>query len=97
VGGDSGFVINKIDLDIPLGLEIYGHEVRSGGYLSRTDLFGDLKTGLDVQHLNELHGRLVMDFLNQLWKVQWLGFGASYIWGTNITGWTVGADVAFRF
>jgi hypothetical protein len=97
VGGDSGFVTNKIDLDIPLAVELDGHELRSGGYLSRTDLFGDLKTGLGVQHLNELHGRIVLDFLNQLWKVQWLGLGASYIWGTNIDGWTVGADVAFRF
>lgn len=97
VGGDSGFVTNKIDLDIPLGVELYGHELRSGGYLSRTDLFGDLKTGLDVQHENELHGRIVLDFLNQLWKLQWLGVGASYLWGTNISGWTVGADVAFRF
>ena len=28
---------------------------------------------------------------------QWIGVGASYLWGPNITGWTVGADVAFRF
>lgn len=97
VGGDSGLVTNKIDLDIPLGAELYDHELRTGGYVSRTDLFGDLKTGLDVQHLNELHGRLVLDFLNQLWKLQWLGAGASYLWGPNIKGWTVGADVAFRF
>jgi hypothetical protein len=97
VGGDSALVTNKIDLDIPLGVELYGHELRSGGYLSRTDLLGDLEEGLGVQHLNEVHGRIVMDFLNQLWKVQWLGLGASYIWGTNINGWTVGADVAFRF
>ena len=97
VGGDSGFVTGTIDLDIPLGVELDGHELRSGGYLSRTDLLGDLKTGLGVQHLNEIHGRIVLDFLNQLWKVQWLGLGASYIWGTNIEGWTVGADVAFRF
>jgi hypothetical protein len=97
VGGDSGFVTNTIDLDIPLGIELDGHELRTGGYLSRTDLFGDLKTGLDVEHLNELHGRIVLDFLNQLWKLQWLGLGASYLWGTNISGWTVGADVAFRF
>jgi hypothetical protein len=97
VGGDSGLVTNKIDLDIPLGVELDGHELRSGGYISRTDLFGDLKAGLGVQHLNELHGRIVLDFLNQLWKVQWVGLGASYIWGTNIEGWTVGADVAFRF
>jgi hypothetical protein len=97
VGGDSAFVTSKIDLDIPLGIEFDNHELRGGGYLSRTDLFGDLETGLDVRHVNELHGRLVLDFLNQLWKLQWLGIGASYLWGTNISGWTVGADVAFRF
>ncbi len=97
VGGDSGFVTNKIDVDIALGIRLHGHELRTGGYLSRTDLFGDLKTGLGVEHLNEIHGRLVLDFLNQLPGVQWLGLGASYIWGTNISGWTVGADVAFHF
>lgn len=97
VGGNSGFVTNKIDLDIPLDVGLYGHELRSGGYVSRTELFGDLQTGLTVQHLDEVHARLVMDFLNQLWKLQWLGVGASYLWGTNISGWTVGADVAFRF
>jgi Solitary outer membrane autotransporter beta-barrel domain len=97
VSGDSGTLDNKIDLDIPLGIEWHGHELRSGGYFSRTELFGDLETGLGVEHINELHGRLVMDFLNELWKVQWIGIGASYLWGTNITGWTFGADVQFRF
>ncbi|MHB1871345.1 MAG: hypothetical protein ACYCT1_10905 [Steroidobacteraceae bacterium] len=97
VGGVSGLVTNKIDLDIPLGVELYGHELRTGGYIGRTDLLGDLKQGLDVQHLNELHGRLVLDFLNQLWGVQWIGLGASYLWGTNLSGWTVGADVEFHF
>lgn len=97
ISGSSASVSAKIDLDVPLRMEIYGHELRTGGYLSRTDLFGDLKDGLGVQHMNEIHGRLVLDFLNQLWKVQWIGVGASYIRGTNITGWTAGADVAFRF
>jgi hypothetical protein len=97
INGSSASVSNKIDLDVPLRIELYGHELRSGGYLSRTDLFGDLKSGLGVQHMNEIHGRLVLDFLNQLWKVQWIGVGASYIRGTNITGWTAGADIAFRF
>ncbi len=97
VAGDSGLVTNKVDVDIPLGIEVYGHELRSGGYLSRTDMFGDLQEGLGVEHVNEIHARLVLDFLNQLWKVQWLGVGASYLWGTNINGWTVGADAAFRF
>ena len=97
VSGDSGSLDNKIDIDIPLGIQLDGHELRTGGYLSRTELFGDLKTGLNVEHINELHTRLVMDYLNQFWKVQWLGIGTSYLWGPNFHGWSVGADVAFRF
>ena len=97
INGDSGSLANKLDVDVPLGIEIEAHELRSGGYLSRTELFGDLRNGLGVQEMNEIHGRLVLDFLNQLWKVQWIGVGASYVWGTNITGWTAGADIAFRF
>jgi hypothetical protein len=97
VEGNAGFLTNKIDLDVPLGVELFGHELRSGGYVSRTDLFGDLKAGLAVQELNEIHVRIVLDFLNQFWKFQWLGLGASYLWGTKITGWTVGADATFRF
>ncbi|MGC2461397.1 MAG: hypothetical protein WA446_10575 [Steroidobacteraceae bacterium] len=97
INGDSGSLANKIDVDVPLGIELYGHELRSGGYLSHTELFGDLRNGLGVQEMNEIHGRLVLDFLTQLWKVQWIGVGASYVRGTNITGWTAGADIAFRF
>ena len=47
--------------------------------------------------MNEIHGRLVVDVLKQFWKAQWIGVGASYIWGPNIMGWAIGADVAFRF
>jgi hypothetical protein len=97
LSGNSGFLGNTVDVDIPLGLELWGHELRTGGDFSRTDLFGGLKTGLNEEYLYEVHGRLVLDFLNQLWKVQWIGIGASYNWGSNIKGWSAGADVAFRF
>jgi hypothetical protein len=97
VVGTSGSWDNKLDIDIPLGIMVFGHELRTGGYLSRTDLYGGLRDGLQVEHINEVHTRLVLDFLDQLWKVQWIGIGGSYLWGTAITGWTVGADVMFRF
>jgi hypothetical protein len=97
VDGNAGSLADRLDVDIPLGKQLYGHELRSGGYFSRTELFGDLKTGLNTEHLYEVHGRLVLDFLNQFWKAQWIGIGGSYLWGSNFTGWTVGADVAFRF
>lgn len=30
-------------------------------------------------------------------KVQRTGIGRSYLWGSNISGWTVGADVTLPF
>ena len=97
VHGDSGTWANMIDVDIPLGVELYGHELRSGGYYRWTGFYGDLRDGLQQSNLSEIHGRVVLDFLNQLWKVQWIGIGASYLWGPNITGWSAGLDVVFKF
>jgi hypothetical protein len=97
VQGDSSTWANMIDLDVPLGVELYGHELRSGGYYRWIGFYGDLRDGLHESNLNEIHARVVLDFLNQLWKVQWIGIGASYLWGPNITGWSAGLDVVFRF
>lgn len=97
VNGDSETWENKIDVDVPTGKKLFGHEIRTGGYFSRTDFYGDMKNGLPTDYLYEAHGRIVLDYLNQLWKVQWIGIGGSYLWGNSFDGWSVGADVAFRF
>lgn len=97
INGDSEAWENKIDVDIPLGVELFGHELRTGGYFSRTDLYGDLQSGLKTDYYYEVHPRLVLDFLDQLWKVQWIGVGGSYLWSSNFKGWSIGGDVAFRF
>ncbi len=97
INGDSGMWKNKIDVDIPLNKKLWGHELRTGGYFSRSELIDGLKSGLGTDHLYEFHPRLVLDFLGQLWKVQWIGIGGSYIWGGPLTGYSFGVDVAFRF
>lgn len=97
VNGDSEAWRNLIDVDVPTGVELFGHELRTGGFFARTEFFGDLEDGLNTDHMYEVHGRVVLDFLNQLWKVQWIGLGASYLWGSNFEGYSIGADVAFRF
>ncbi|MGA2788524.1 MAG: Solitary outer membrane autotransporter beta-barrel domain [Verrucomicrobiota bacterium] len=98
VNGNSETWMNKIDVDVPLGKELWGHELRTGGYFSRTEFYGDIKDGLGVNHLYEIHGRVVLDYLNQLWKVQWIGIGYSYFWGNGgFTGNAIGLDVAFQF
>jgi hypothetical protein len=97
VAGHSETFTATVDVDYPLGVSFLGHELRTGGYVAHTLLAGDLREGLNVSNLNEIHGRLVFDTLGQVWKFQWVGIGVSYIIGYNITGWTVDADLAFRF
>ncbi len=95
--GNSGSLETKVELDVPLGLQLFDHELRTGGYVSHTDLFGGLRDGFGVASINELHGRLTLDFLQQLRNVKWLGFGASYLWGPGLKGFTAGADLSFQF
>jgi hypothetical protein len=97
VNGNSGSWVNKLDFDVPLGLHLFSRELRSGGYVSRTELFGGLKDGLQESHLYEAHGRVVLDYLNKIRFVKWIGIGASYNWGGNLHGWTAGADISFVF
>ncbi|HEY2676070.1 MAG TPA: hypothetical protein VGI65_03815 [Steroidobacteraceae bacterium] len=97
VAGDSEMLSSKLDIDVPLGRMLFGHEIRTGGYLEHTDLFGNIKDGLNTNYMNEVHGRLVLDYLNQLWLTQWIGLGGSYYWGGNFTGWSVGIDFYLVF
>jgi hypothetical protein len=98
INGDSEEIKNRIDVDIPLNRTLFGKELRTGGFFSRTDFFDGLKSGLKTDHLYEIHGRLVLDYLTQLWKVRWLGIGGSYLWGPGgFEGFSFGVDAAFRF
>ena len=97
INGDSETWKNTIDVDIPLGKQLFGHELRTGGYFARTEFYNNIQQGLNTDHLYDFHGRIVLDFLGQLWKVQWIGLGASYMWGSNFDGYSIGADIAFRF
>jgi hypothetical protein len=97
VNGNSVAWVNKADVDVPLGHMLFGHELRSGGYFERTELYGGIKDGLNTGHINEIHGRLVLDYLNELWLTQWIGLGASYYWGGNFTGYSVGIDFMLVF
>ena len=97
ISGNSETWENKLDVDVPTGVELWGHELRSGGYFSRTELYDGIRNGMNSEYLYETHERLVLDFLGELWKVQWIGLGVSEYWGKDFTGWSVGADVCFRF
>jgi len=95
--GDSTTWENKLDVDVPLDLKVFGRELHTGGFFSRTEIFGDAANGLRTDYVYTANARLVLDFLGEFWKVRWVGVGASYIWGHDMGGWSVGLDLRFQF
>ena len=92
VEGDSHSWENKLDVDVPLGWRLLDCELHTGGFLSRTELFGNIADGLNANHVYTANGRFVLDLLGKVWKVRWFGVGASYFWGEKVNGWTAGPD-----
>jgi hypothetical protein len=97
VNGDSSTWANKLDVDVPLGLKVFGSELHTGGFFSRTDIFGGAADGLNTGYVYTANGRLVLDFLGKLWKLRWAGVGVSYFSGHELSGWSGGVDLRFAF
>ena len=97
VNGDSHTWENKLDADVPLGWKIFERELHTGGFFSRTELFGGAAQGLNADYIYTLNGRLVADLLRKVWKVRWMGVGCSYFWGEHFSGWSAGLDMRFQF
>jgi hypothetical protein len=95
--GNSHTWANKLDADIPLGWTVLGRELRTGGFFSRTELFGNVAEGVNEDHLYTINGRLVVDTLGKVWGLRWIGFGCSYFWGDHFGGWSAGVDLRLQF
>jgi hypothetical protein len=96
INGNSQTWKNTLDVDVPLGWMLFGHELHTGGHLDQMGLFGNFRDGLDTGHLSTVNGRLVLDMLNSLKMVSWLGLGVSYTWSGNLSGWSVGISMRLK-
>jgi hypothetical protein len=97
VQGNSHAWDTRLDVDVPLGLEVWGRELHTGGFLSRAQLYGGLADGLRSSHVQTANTRLVADLLGRAWVIKWVGVGASYYWGENFDGWSAGLDLQLQF
>jgi hypothetical protein len=97
VEGDSQTWENKMDVDAPLGLKLFGRELHAGGFVSRTELFGGIAQGVNANHVYTFNTRLVVDLLGAVWKVRWFGAGFTYFLADHFDGWSAGIDMRFRF
>jgi hypothetical protein len=96
LNGNSQTWQNSLDLDVPLGVKLFGHELHTGGHVDQTFLFGNVRTGLDTEHLYTVNARLVLDTTSIRSWLTWLGLGASYTWSGNLSGWSVGIDARLK-
>jgi len=95
VNGDSSTWENKLDADVPLGLKAFGVELRTGGFISRTDLMGTAASDLHDNHIYTANVRLVLQPPEPILTLKWIGLGCSYFWGDRFNGWSAGIDMSF--
>ena len=93
ISGDSQTWENKLDVDVPLGWKLFNHELHTGGFFSRTELFGSAAVGLNTNNYYTVNGRVVLEMPRNKWYVRWIGLGFSQFWADNFSGWTAGVDI----
>jgi len=47
---------NKLDVGVPLGWKLFDQELHTGGFFSRTELFGNAAEGLNENHIYTVNG-----------------------------------------
>lgn len=97
VDGNSHTWENKLDVDVPLGWRLLGQELHTGGFLASTSIFGDAADGLREDQIYTVNGRLVVNLLDRVWSVRWIGLGCSYFFGENFSGWSAGLSISLQF
>jgi hypothetical protein len=95
VDGDSQTWENRLGIEAPIEWHVFGCELETGGFVSRTELAGGAAEGFNTSHFETINGRLVLDLAGKVWKTRWLGLGASWFHGARLTGWSAGIELRF--
>jgi Solitary outer membrane autotransporter beta-barrel domain len=93
----SEWWFNEVDVEWRMPLYLWGRQLRTGAYISRSDLFGGLEDSFNTGHFYQAGGRFVIDVQGLLWKLEYVGVGAGYFWSETFSGWTIGAEISFAF
>jgi hypothetical protein len=98
IGGSSHVFEQKADIDIPLSAQLFNCPLHTGGYVSLTEVAGDMGDTMNSDVWATIHGRLLLNTENKgLWKMDRIGLGASYIAADHFSGWDAGIEVSFKF
>ena len=93
----SEWWLNEVDVEWRMPLYLWGRQLRTGAYVSRSEIFGGVEETFKTNYLHQAGGRFVMDIQGLLWHVEYVGVGAGYFWSDKFSGWSVGAEISFAF
>jgi hypothetical protein len=97
LSGNSSYWENKADLDIRLPIKVFGHALHTGGFVSAGLIGGDFAESINTNSMYTFNGRLVVGDITGLWKLNWIGLGASYIKSSTFDGISWGIDARLIF
>jgi len=97
LSGNSSYWENKADLDIRLPLKVFSHALHTGGFVSASVIGGDFRESIKADAIYTFNGRLVVGDITGLWKLNWIGLGASYIKADTFSGFSWGIDARLVF
>jgi hypothetical protein len=83
VRGDSQTWEYKLDVDVPLGWQLFNRELHTGGFISFTELFGAAAVGVDTHSFYTLNGRVVLAMPSNKGHLYWIGLGVSPYWSDS--------------
>ena len=96
-GNSSTYWENKADLDIRLPIKVFDHALHTGGFVSAGVIGGDYRDITRTDAMYTFNGRLVIGDITNLWKLNWIGLGASYIKSDTFNGLSWGIDARLVF
>lgn len=94
---ESEWWFNELDVEWKMPLHVWERQLRLGGYVNRSDLFGGLRDSFGEQTIYQAGGRLVVDVQGLFWKLETVGFGGGYFWGDTFSGYSYGIDLSLKF
>lgn len=90
VSSTSSILHTMLDYEMPTGQSLFGRDVALKPFVARTDFFGDIKTGMGMNHLYEYGMNLIFDVGNVKSLFSRVSLGGSYIKGHEFYGWKFG-------
>lgn len=90
VSANSSMLHTKLEYEIPTGRSFFQRELAVKPVVVRTDFFGDIRTGMGMNHMYEYGLHVILDMEGPKGLFSRVTLGGSYMTGHEFHGWKFG-------